>query len=277
MAIKTLKAVVIPTPIKPKKDPKTSDVDEVEQDVYREDIKEYAKARRRANENMKKMFNAVMGQCTLAMEAKLKELPKWDSMEIAMDVIELLKDMRSLCYDVQSQRHPAISAIMCLKRYLGLRQDATMSNDTYYKEFINQQTVLEHAGIKTTVTPAMKTQALEVLLYDAKTTDVDELKAAEELALETHRAMVFLQNTDNMRYSGLKLELQNNFARGMNQYPANLAGALAQINQWQVADPEKHCSTTKWSCRRIHGRWRMVPNDHRRRCESRKWCRTYCR
>ena len=46
--------------------------DDVDKDIYREDVKEYAKDKRAVTNSDKKIYSLILGQCTESLRVKIK-------------------------------------------------------------------------------------------------------------------------------------------------------------------------------------------------------------
>ena len=58
-----------------------STADDVDKDVYREDIKSYAKEKHALTKNAKNLYSLVLGQCTEILRAKLKGKEEWKEID----------------------------------------------------------------------------------------------------------------------------------------------------------------------------------------------------
>ena len=59
-------------PILGKPEALDSMADDVDKDIYREDVKEYAKDKRAVTNSDKKIYSLILGQCTESLRVKIK-------------------------------------------------------------------------------------------------------------------------------------------------------------------------------------------------------------
>ena len=68
-----------------------STADDVDKDVYREDIKSYAKEKHALTKNAKNLYSLVLGQCTDSLRAKMKGKEDWKNIDKKRNSVELLE------------------------------------------------------------------------------------------------------------------------------------------------------------------------------------------
>ena len=82
-----------------------------------------------------------------AMRAKLKGDSRFRNMKTNSDVIELLKLIREVAYNVKADRYPFMAQHAALKNYIMHYQNFHTTNDNYLDSRSNLKEVLSHCGI----------------------------------------------------------------------------------------------------------------------------------
>ena len=67
--------------------------DEVDMDLYKEEIKLYGQEKKNLQATLKSIFNVVWGQCSTTMKSKLESKPDFKTIKQGKDVAELLKQI----------------------------------------------------------------------------------------------------------------------------------------------------------------------------------------
>jgi len=97
-------------------------------------------------ESLNKTFTIIHGQCNRAMKAKMEEDSKWETIDSNCDPLGLLKIIKSIAHNNESQRNPTVSLIQAEKRLMNMTQGDGQSNDAYRLKFENQANVIENMG-----------------------------------------------------------------------------------------------------------------------------------
>ena len=72
---------------------------------------------------------------------------RFESIKQHSDVVALLKLIRDIAFNIEADCNPFMAQVAAIKNYVNIKQGFTTPNDTYYNNFINNQEVLEHAGV----------------------------------------------------------------------------------------------------------------------------------
>ena len=75
------------------------------------------------NENIKKLYALVWGQCTDMMQQKLESSTGWDEIWRNGDGLKLLILIKNIAYAFQSQNYPGRAIHEAKKRYFNLMQN----------------------------------------------------------------------------------------------------------------------------------------------------------
>ena len=93
------------------------------------------------------MYAVVFGQCSEPMQAKIEGDKRFDTIKQDSDVVDLLRLIRNIAFDIKANRNPFVAQVSGIKNFINIKQGFNTANDAYYDSFINNQEVLEHAGV----------------------------------------------------------------------------------------------------------------------------------
>jgi hypothetical protein len=124
-------------------------------------IAEYVKRDLKSNENCKKLYSLISGQCTDFMQAKLELLNEYKSIRQGFDAITLIKAIKSLTYQFKDRNdHP--QALHQAKRRLYLfHQGKKMMNTKFLEAFQTLVSVIKECEGEIGHDPGSITTALQ--------------------------------------------------------------------------------------------------------------------
>jgi len=184
-------------------------------------------------ESLSKTFAIIYGQCTRAMKAKIEEDPKWATIDSKCDPIELLKIIKAIAHNNESQKDPTLSLIQAEKRLMNMVQGDGQSNDSYRIKFENQANVICNMGGQLYRDATLDIVSTELYNKDFdKISDGDQQKQIREAASELWKARLFIINSNPGRFDQLKKEMHNNCIKGdKKSYPNTFNGAYNLLSQ----------------------------------------------
>ena len=97
--------------------------------------KEYCDKATKREENMKKVFALVLGQCTQAMVDRLESMSEFEQVNSDSNVIELLRLIRGCIYEKTTTKHPVKALIDAETALLLCKQEQNQSVAAYYERF----------------------------------------------------------------------------------------------------------------------------------------------
>ena len=110
----------------PKNEDGSDSKDIVDAAIFKEDVKAYSMLQRQYDTDLRQIFNVILGQCSEDMETKVKAHDDFVHIDqggkFESDPIELLKIIRSIMCNFQSQRLPEISIITAMQRLFNMYQ-----------------------------------------------------------------------------------------------------------------------------------------------------------
>ncbi len=98
------------------------------------------------DEDIKKVFSLIWGQCTDYLRAKLEAKDGYEEMKTDYNTIELLKNIKDCVFKFTDQKYPAHSLHEAVRKFHNAHQDKANNAQTYYQRFKNLIDVVEHCG-----------------------------------------------------------------------------------------------------------------------------------
>ena len=117
-----------------------------ETEEYKLRYKDYYDRKNKREENMKKTFVLVLGQCTQAMVDRLESQDEFEAINTDSDVIELLKLIQSCIYEKTSTKHPVQGLIEAEVNLLLCKQEPRQSIASYYAKFKEMAQIHQNNG-----------------------------------------------------------------------------------------------------------------------------------
>jgi hypothetical protein len=100
LAIENLVLSVLDMPVDP-----PTDATKIQTRIWEKKVDEYVKRETNLQENRKTLYSLVWGQCTYVIRARLEALETHRNMSDIADSIKLLKAIKALVFDFQSQKY----------------------------------------------------------------------------------------------------------------------------------------------------------------------------
>ena len=191
--------------------------------IWKKRIEQYIAREDKLNENLKTLYSLVWGQCSDIMRQKIEASDKYQEMSATADSMELLKTIKTISFNFQSQKHLTHAIHEAKKQFYALYQTRHMTLTMYLDTFQNLVDVIEHTGGIIGLEPGiMKAFNLK---YGR---DANKLLTAAEKAVtkDNYLAIAFILGADRNRYGKLVEDLENAFLQGRNDYPDTLSGAF---------------------------------------------------
>jgi hypothetical protein len=159
------------------------------------------------------LYNVVLGQCTEALQDKLKSHTDFPS--AYQDGIALLKIIKTLTYTFEERRNLADALCDIKEMFYSFKQGKHMSLQRYHELFLGQVEVLDEVGI------TIPDESLIELIAAAKgragaPTDSDKADAREQAL-----AIRFIRGA-NATHKAYLTHLRNSYLDGSNYYPSTL-------------------------------------------------------
>ena len=210
----------------------------------------------------KKLYTVILGQCTSYMTAKLKDIPTFNEVHYEKDRVNILKAIQGLTFRFDSEKEYKMSLVEAVDKLFRLYQSKDMSNTQFLEKFNNLIDVIEHYG---GIIGVLKKITEDILAqhtggtYDSvnwKLAYTDEqMKHATEKGKERCLARMFLNRVDRTRYDSMLVKLHNDYVtRRRDVYPNHRISAFALINNWNNGYEKSYqnpsysgiCFCSKW-------------------------------
>ncbi|KAG7361120.1 hypothetical protein IV203_036220 [Nitzschia inconspicua] len=197
------------------------------------ELKAYELAMKTRVSNEKKAFALVLGQCSPAVRTRLKSAKSWAELNQKSDIIGLLKLLQSCLHDAPG-KYESDTIVEAHDRFSSFRQN-DLSVDDYHTQFKGLVDALEYSegNIGLSEKRIMR-------FNDSKgphETTKQEWAEATARARDDLLAVRFIKRSDPSRYGALIADLQNQYARGNNQYPTTLDDAYTMLTNY--ANPQQ--------------------------------------
>ncbi len=186
-------------------------------------------------ENIKTVYSLIFGQCTEAIRAKLESVGNHQAISVASNGIELLKNIKTIMYNFQSQKYGPLGLHESKRRFYLMSQDKHMTVTIYLERFQNSVEVIDHCGGTIGLDPGL----VDATMRSAKpmmtrdTATAEQLLAAEKYTKEQYLACAFLMGSDRHRYGKLIEDLENDFTQRRDNYPKTLVDAYNLLVHWK--------------------------------------------
>jgi hypothetical protein len=205
--------------------------------IWEKRVEEYVKRDIRLTENCEKLYSLILGQFTEYMKSKLESLLDYDVFNEAVDVVALIKTIKGLTYQFESQRYHSQALHKAICRFYRFYQTKDMSNAMFLENFQTLVSVVEDYG--GTIGTGLKEAKAELIKEGI---DVDNASdASKGKAMETAKnrylAMAMLTAADVARYSHLLEDLDNDYTKGNDNYPCTVTEAYNLIINYRQARP----------------------------------------
>jgi hypothetical protein len=129
--------------------------------IWEKEVDKYVKRKMYLQENLKTLYSLVLGQCTDVVLAKLEARDTYNEMSEEADSIKLLKEIRALVYNFQSQKYAPQALHEGKRRFYLLSQDKHSTCQAYLERFQNCVNVIEHCGGSIGQEPGLVRKVLE--------------------------------------------------------------------------------------------------------------------
>ena len=200
--------------------------------IFSEQVKEYVKQTSRLQENIKRLWALVWGQCSDTIRTRLQALDTYEDMRAASDGLRLLVAIKDLMYNVQEQKYVPLSIHLAKRQFFSFSQGRNTVRE-YYEQFKNQTDVLDHIGAGIGDDDAITKQVLRTQGINIEEATEAQEEAAEIQGTEWYLALAFLMGSDQSRFGRLLEKLENDFTAGHDNYPKTLTDSYNMLLEWK--------------------------------------------
>eukprot|EP00978_Attheya_sp_CCMP212_P006553 scaffold15183_cov61-Attheya_sp.AAC.2 len=227
----TVANMCLPTLVPPS-DPATGASATVKR-IWEKEVDEYVKQKSYLNQNMKTLYALVWGQCTDVMKQKLEGLSTFDTLSADRDGLGLLKAIKDLVYNFQSQKYLPQALHKSTCRFYICVQGKHMTTQVYMENFQNIIDIIEHSGGVIGYEPGVIQALADEQGIDVNAATIAEKAALGKEAQGMYLAIAFLLNSDRNRFGRLIEDLENSYLHGKDNYPKTVTSAYNIITTWK--------------------------------------------
>ena len=163
------------------------------------------------------LFYVILGQCDKAIIAKLESVGEYTTQVAQSNCLWLLQHVRATMNQFDSGQYPYVALFQARRRFYNLSQGRKTVTE-YYHAF---KTEYDTIGLLHGWPPPELELDVGVQPGVTGEGDVDVQAAVHQWEVATY----FILGADKHRFGKLQRDLQENFARGTNQFPTTLTAA----------------------------------------------------
>jgi hypothetical protein len=203
------------------------DADEVDLEIWKEDIRDLSKRKRVLRGNLAAVQAVIWGQCSEAMKAKVKSLDGYDASTETNDCKWLLSNIKAVTMQFDAKHNGYVSMLNATAGFLNCRQQPGQSADNYLEALKSHTDTIEYHGgtLALNVNLAPKTKA-----DGSKYSNAERAKIARDCTL----AAALIRGSDPTRYGTLVAELANQYSKGKDEYPTDLTSAYSLLVNYRT-------------------------------------------
>jgi hypothetical protein len=213
--------------------------DRVDELILQQEVNKYVKRKRTYFENRDKLYTIIWGQCSEALQAKLKGTKAFKVYNPVKCPLSLLKDIKQLSLKFENVTFKAFAiydAKIALSSFYQTKQDSLHS---YYMKFKDLTEALEHYGAELgNDIGLIRDIADRNGEKDVENIDYTHPKFAQYKAeaREQYLAVCFLRGADRAKYGAFVTELENDYTKGTNHIPPTVAAAYGLLDRIKLHD-----------------------------------------
>ena len=204
--------------------------------IWEKTVDQFVKKTDTLAENMKTLYSLVWGQCTDIMRQRVEALDNFDAMSSAGDSLALLKAIKGIAFNFQSQKYLPHSLHESKRRFYTTSQGKYSTTQSYLEHFQNMVDVVKHSGGSIGDEPGIHKALLQekhITATQLSKQSADERAEFKKEVQERYLAVAFLLGADRARYGRLIEGLENSYLQGQNNYPTTVAAAYHLLTNWK--------------------------------------------
>lgn len=198
--------------------------------LWEHGIKSYYERTTARAELNKRVFALVIGQCSPTILDRLRAHEDWPAIDVACDPIVLLKLIRGSIYQRATRKHPALSLFEADQALSKFKQTERMTCSDYLEKFTEIVDVFEDHGGEVGTN---RKRVLTFLKSPSDANDTAKYAAARVQARESYLALLLLMKSDTKRYGIMVDDMENDYTKGVNCYPATVAHAFDILTNYK--------------------------------------------
>ena len=207
----------------------------LEETILAEETKQYIKDKRNIDTAMASLYAVVWGQCSRLMQHKLKALKNYQKMNTSNDLVQLLKEIKTLRNKVEENTsiyealHDAKTRLYLYKQ----KEDESLAD--HVQNFKDLVATIEHYGGD--------------IFYDKQLaqyeTDQDKERGQKTLTavqykervINKNKAICLLKTACSKRYGRLMQNIRDQYSFKIDVYPTNITDAYELLSSYHNSIP----------------------------------------
>jgi hypothetical protein len=210
--------------------------DEVDETIWREEVKDYVKQTRVLKDNMSSVMAIVWGQCSETMKTKLKSYAEYQDMYTSNDCVWILRQIKAVTLQFDSKRNGFISAMDTRASFLNCRQQTWQSCDLYLEAIKGWADNYEYHG-------GMIAESYKLVPEVDNKGVLRTVAERQTIARDRTLGIAYIRGADHTRFGILIAELANQYAMGTDNYPTDLNAAFSMLVNYTA--PTNSSRTTR--------------------------------
>jgi hypothetical protein len=215
--------------------------------LWKEDVKEAKRKIPLLDENKKRAYALVVGQCLPELVSKIRGLDLYAQANVDQDAVKLLLIIRGYCcsFDANQQSMCALEGAKQQVQVFNQGYDVNVMDDVEY--FMALVGVVEtYGGVYGNEPGHLREQLIKqgVTAADMDMTaangspNVAKIKKALVVTRKCYLSCMILLGSDNSRFYQVKTDLQNDMTKGTNNFPKTVAETTCLLSKYKV--PPRH-------------------------------------
>ncbi|KAL3810038.1 hypothetical protein ACHAXA_000207 [Cyclostephanos tholiformis] len=236
-AIKEMAAPIIVPPSYPTPKGTPPVIDPGELYIWQQKVQATEKRQNLLDENIKRAYALVLGQCSPELVNKLKASNKYAMADADQDVVKLLLIVRGYCCRFDDHQQSTWALQGAKKQVELYYQGYDLDTTEYVENFMALVGVVETYGGAYGREPGLiRAQLMKqgVSVADLDKPDPKELEEAEKTCREEYLSCMLLRGGDQSRYGKLKDDLSNDMAKGVDNFPKTVVETTRLMNDYKV-------------------------------------------
>ena len=185
-------------PVKPESGQDEDDPDAVDQEIYKEEVKQFVQRKMNLRRNLEKSYGIIWGQCSAGLQAYIKGTSAYATMSPIFNVVWLLHELKKATSGIDDKANVYVNMHDAMSTLYKMRQGGQETNDHFLTRF------------KANVTAVKLTGGNHIFfspkLAEAERNEMDTDKIEEEE--ERSKAILLLKLSDKGQYGALSSSLK---------------------------------------------------------------------
>ena len=180
--------------------------------LWQQDVTEAKKKKALLEENTKRAYALVLGQCSTELDSKIKGANAYTQANADQNVVQLLLIIRGYCCRFEESQQSTYALESAKHRVSTYYQGYDVSTTEYVEHFKALIGIVEtYDGAYGNEPGLVRARLIEqgVAEGDLDAPDADKLKTAKAVCCKEYLSCMILGGADNSRYYQLKTDLAN--------------------------------------------------------------------